>query len=128
MNAADINGDELLKLMPHRRNTTTERYISLAGREGSGPGAVRPPRTERKAVIACQFGSEAHWKVILRRGSRTETTSNHNKRLGRMAELADAQDLKSCVPLRDVRVRAPLRLVHGLDSFGHLPPSRQKEK
>src|SRR5437588_12554341 len=29
---------------------------------------------------------------------------------GRMAELADAQDLKSCVPLRDVRVRAPLRL------------------
>src|SRR5438093_1173606 len=30
---------------------------------------------------------------------------------GRMAELADAQDLKSCVPLRDVRVRAPLRLL-----------------
>ena len=28
-----------------------------------------------------------------------------------MAELADAQDLKSCVPLRDVRVRAPLRLL-----------------
>src|SRR5437762_7858383 len=30
---------------------------------------------------------------------------------GRMAKLADAQDLKSCVPLRDVRVRAPLRLI-----------------
>ena len=43
-------------------------------------------------------------------GSQQALNSIAGFSFGRMAELADAQDLKSWVPLRDVRVRAPLRL------------------